>query len=354
MGNSVEFRFPSNATVSEVGEKRIIEQVLRPLFNPRRERNSVGDDCAALEIPLDSLVLASTDRVPVDLISFRTGILTYEQFGRYLAVLNLSDIAACGGSAVALLLNCGLPGDILVSDLLLLSLGFKRMAEQYEAKVVGGDVTSSSELSLSATVIGHVAKDGMLRRSGAKVGDSIFVSRQIGLTPLGLDYCLHRDRYGWMSADDRARLEAQFTHIDPEINLGRKLSLSGCCTSCMDNTDGVGQSLQELARESVSAFLIYAGKLALPNCVLEAAGRQRQDATLLALGPGADFALVGTLAGEWTDKRAKEFFGPEIQIIGTVIAGEGVFLETRGSIGPLYAPGWNYFSSSWKVSGPSD
>src|SRR4051812_15727761 len=96
-------------TIGEIGEKQIIERFLRPLFNPNNDENGVGDDCAAVELPSGTLGLYSTDRVPADLISYRSGVLDNFGLGRYLAVLNLSDIAACGGSPQALLLNFGLP-----------------------------------------------------------------------------------------------------------------------------------------------------------------------------------------------------------------------------------------------------
>ena len=200
-------------TVSDLGEKAIIESLLRPLFNPGKERNSIGDDCAALEVPSGVYVLVSTDRVPADLIAFKTSVITYRELGRYLGALNLSDIAACGGVPTGLLFNCGLPGTLLIEDLIAISVGLQEVVTAYGAKIVGGDITASSELSLSATVVGYVEQDIMLRRSGARRGGSVFVSREIGLTPVALDYCLNRVKYDWMSAVDKERLEAQFKQI---------------------------------------------------------------------------------------------------------------------------------------------
>lgn len=334
------------AKIIEIGEKALIEEFLRPLFNPTNEKNSVGDDCAAVEIPAGSLALISTDRVPADLISFRTGVLSLHGLGRYLAVLNLSDIAACGGVPLGLLLNCGIPSDFRVHEVLAIAKGFEEAAAQFGTRVVGGDVTSSRELSLSATVLGHVEAAHMLRRSGAKIGDTVFVSREIGLTPLALHYCLEREFFGWLSRDEILQLEGQFASVAPEIELGRSLALSGDCSCCMDNTDGIAQSLSELARESACAILIHENKLQFGSLVRRASMELKKNATTLSLGPGADFGLVGTLRGKWSIKMAREQYGDNIRIIGDVVSGSGLHLRRGEKTEPLSVSGWNYFTQS--------
>ncbi|MBV9992061.1 MAG: thiamine-monophosphate kinase [Alphaproteobacteria bacterium] len=336
-------RFDPTATVADVGEKFLIEQMLRPMFNPDNNRNLAGDDCAAIEVPPGSFVIASTDRVPADLISFRAGVLDFEHFGRYLGVLNLSDIAACGGVPLVILFNCGLPSELRVDALAAISRGLRDVASRFGCKIAGGDVTSASELSLSATIIGHVDKRRMLRRSGARAGDSIFVSRSLGLTPVALDYCLNRKNYAALTGNDTRRLEAQFTALDPEIDLGQKLSAHGMCTSCMDNTDGVGQCLLELAREAGYGFVVMPDRVQLDPIVAAVASRNGVDALDFALGPGADFALVGTLSGEWSDEKACHTFGGALRILGTVVEGDGVYLARNGAMQRFVPRGWNYF-----------
>jgi thiamine-monophosphate kinase len=162
----------------------------------------VGDDCAAFAVPPGALALVSTDRVPADLIAFRTGVLDYRGLGRYLSVLNLSDVAACGGVPIGLLLNLGLPPSLDVADLMSLCEGAHEECRLVGAKILGGDMSVADEISLSATPVGHVEQPGMLRRYGARPGDSIFLSRPVGLTPVALQYCLRRDLFGAFSAAD--------------------------------------------------------------------------------------------------------------------------------------------------------
>src|ERR1035438_1065322 len=147
--------------LSDVGEKALIRDFIKPLFNSSDDPAGVGDDCAMVPFG-DEVALLSTDRVPSDLTAFKLGILDFFGLGDYLARLNLSDIAACGGTAVGLLLNLGLPSDIGYDDVLSLCRGFGSCAEKHGATVLGGDITSACELSISATSIGRALQMNVL------------------------------------------------------------------------------------------------------------------------------------------------------------------------------------------------
>ncbi len=115
--------------ISDVGEKSLIHDFIKPFFNADDDPHGVGDDCAMLVVG-DTVVLFSTDRVPVDLTAFKLGILDYRGLGGYLARLNLSDIAACGGRPAGLLLNLGLPNSTLYDDVKALCEGFAEEASK--------------------------------------------------------------------------------------------------------------------------------------------------------------------------------------------------------------------------------
>src|SRR5439155_10803832 len=112
----------------------------------------------------------------------------------------------------------------------------------------------------------------------------------------------------------------------PMIDLGRSLATSGLCTSCMDNTDGIGQSLTELAEASCASFSIERGSVTIPELVSRIATQLSKDPIEFLFNGGADFSLIGTLKGEWDRDRARREFGDSIQIIGRVQRGEGVAL----------------------------
>ncbi|HWD92258.1 MAG TPA: thiamine-phosphate kinase [Verrucomicrobiae bacterium] len=327
-------------TISSVGEKEFIRDFIKPYYNEKDDPAGVGDDCAMVAFG-DEVALLSTDRVPSDLTAFKLGILDYCGLGDYLARLNLSDIAACGGRAIGLLLNLGLPSDVAYDDILSLCRGFGSGAERHGATVLGGDITSACELSISATSIGKAKRGCVLTRRGAKPGDSIFVSRPLGMTPAAFHVFLGKLE-SRLPSDSLKLLRRQFTDLEPMLSLGQLLGEGGQCGGCMDNTDGIGQSLAELSEASKCALVVEGSALKIPS-VVERVGQ------IIGLPPvefifngGADFSLVGTLRGQWSSEHASTQYKHPLEIIGHVEVGNGVWLED-GQCKPLTFRGWNYF-----------
>jgi thiamine-monophosphate kinase len=330
--------------ISDIGEKRLIKEFIRPLFNSTNRVEGVGDDCAMLDAPGGFLWLFSTDRVPADLIAFRLGILDYSGLGKYLARLNISDIVACGGTPLALLLNLGLPDDLFYDDFKSLCTGFGEVAESHGCQVLGGDITASRELSISATSIGSTKKTDVLTRRGAKKGDSIFITRPLGMTPAAFAYHLRcRENISCLTEEETVTLNRQFTSLEPLVSLGLILSASHRCGSCMDNTDGVGQSLKELSIASGSAFIVRAEAIDIPPLVTRIAHYLGEDPVTLAFSAGADFSLVGTLDGQWSQLEVDNQLSSELKIIGYVEEGDGVYMEDSFGRRPLQFSPWNYF-----------
>lgn len=331
--------------ISDIGEKRLIAEFIKPLFNATNDAWSVGDDCAVVDLGHEQVIIASTDRVPADLIAFRAGILDYFGLGSYLVRLNLSDIAASGGSPVGLLLNCGLPPHLEFADFQKFCQGVQETAVRFGCKVLGGDMTDSETLSLSATSMGYCDKKQLLLRRTARPNDWIFCSRPIGIAPLAIAYyrrpVAERPR---LSPDAICLLQHHLTSLDPMLELGRRLSTSGTCTSCMDNTDGISQTLNELADASGLSFAIQASQLPIPVIVKELASAFGAPIIELALGPGADFSLVGTLDGQLEQTEITRMLGEHITVLGRTESGNGVTLHQHdGTSEPLPPQGWAYF-----------
>ncbi len=198
--------------VGGVGEKALIRDFIKPYFNAKDDLSGVGDDCGMVAFGSE-VALLSTDRIPADLIAFRLGLLDYKQLGDYLARLNLSDIAACGGRAVGLLLNLGLPDSISYGDVQQLCRGFGECATRHNTLVLGGDITHASELSVSATSIGRCPEREVLSRRYAAPGDSIFLSRPLGLTPAAFCHFLSKVP-GALDDVTLTTLQAQFTSLE--------------------------------------------------------------------------------------------------------------------------------------------
>jgi thiamine-monophosphate kinase len=173
-------------------------------------------------------------------------------------------------------------------------------------------------------------------------GDSIFVSRPLGLTPAA--FCVFLGGLeARLPADSVALLRRQFTAMEPMLTLGQSLGASAERGACIDNTDGIGQSLIELGEASKCAFVVRRSGLEIPP-VVEIVSRLVGVKPLdLLFDCGAGFSLVGTLRGEWSNDRATARYGQPIEIIGRVEAGQGLWLEDKERQ-PVTSRGWNYFS----------
>jgi thiamine-monophosphate kinase len=200
-------------------------------------------------------------------------------------------------------------------------------------------------MSISATVMGIVKNQNVLTRRAARPGDTIFVSRSIGRTPAAFAYhfrCLPTA----LTPEQIGEINGQFMNLEPMVELGQKLAASGVCSSCMDNTDGLGQTLIELAENSRVAFHIQKTKLRIDELVTKVAESASLEVTTLALSAGADFSLVGTLRGLWSEDEANEKLGLTVQFIGSVVDGEGAWLCSHSDRERITCEGWNYFAPS--------
>jgi thiamine-monophosphate kinase len=327
------------STVGDLGEKELIRTVVRPLLNPENIPDLPGDDCGVCWINPDLAILVSTDRVPWDLISFKMGLIDIWQLGYYTAILNISDVAAMGGRPLGLVMNLALPSSFLVADVEALLSGAARGCRDYECELLGGDFSSAEEPSIAAAVVGTSIGSRLLRRQGADLDHVPFCSDIVGLTPTAFAYFREARPKGFrLDEDSEQLLIRQFSAPKARVRLGQELARSDARLTCMDNTDGLGQSLAEIAQESGIGFILERELVPLHPVTYEVANFLDVDPLTLALAPGADFQLVGSFAGTRSPHQA-------IVRIGRSSADSGVIsvANQSGEICKVDVRGWNYF-----------
>jgi len=325
--------------LKELGEKRIIEQIILPLFNPQNKRELSGDDCAVINNKKSEKICVSTDRVPSDLIAFKIGLIDYFNLGYYLAILNISDAAAAGSVPNSLLLNFAFPGDFQINDLKSILTGVKKACDLHKVQIVGGDLSDSKEMSLSATIIGFSKKP--LFRKGIKKNDLIFCCDNIGLTPTAFKYFLHAKPKGLqLSKGEESILIKQFSLPKARIELGQKLAINKQKVCCMDNTDGLGQTLKELSEINSLSIFLEAEKLPIHSISKKVANFLDIDPISLALEPGADFQLIGAIGKNITESELKKL---GLKIIGFTKSGTGINLIKENITKSIEIKGWNYY-----------
>jgi len=295
----------------------------------------IGDDAALLRSELDFDLVVTTDMLLED-VHFKRRWNLPRELGRKAIAVNLSDIAAMGGRPRYALLGLAIPPDGPgLDELETLLAGMEEEAATYGVTLVGGDTCrSQSGLVLAVTVIGVVPSGCALLRSGAKPGDSVWVTGMLGGSAAGLlaleqgmrpGVAWPRDlpRPGWLGREDEAAIQgALVTHVTPVPRLEAGRALVGCATAMIDLSDGVASDVGHLCTESGVAIRILANQLPIHPGVVAMARLTGGDALDLALRSGEDYELLFTATGDPRPVLAEAAPHLPATRIGEVIAGE--------------------------------
>lgn len=302
--------------------------------------NAVGDDCAVL--PKDDLSdLLMTSDLLVEEIDFKLDWATPEMLGHKALAVSLSDIAAMGGKPEWSLLSIGIPAALWGAKFLSgFYDGWHELANRYDVKLVGGDISRTpSKLFIDSTVGGSVEAGKALRRSGARVGDSVCVTGPLGGAAAGLRLLNEGLKYDESSLDSKMQLIRKQLSPEARVDLGQRLRKSGVVTSMIDLSDGVSSDLAHICRASGVGAVVFANDIPFEAEVMELAGSV--DAMLdLALNGGEDFELLFTAPHEKISRLNLD----DIFRIGEITETVGVIeLERNGKRELLPPGGYRHF-----------
>jgi thiamine-monophosphate kinase len=269
-----------------------------------------GDDLAVLKWPADDLLLVGVDQV-LDGVHFDSTVHSPRMIGRKVMNRNLSDCAAMACLPAAAVTSAALPCGVGIEYAKELYLGLRDAADPFDCVIVGGDTASwEGKLVLTVTVLGRSAGIEPITRSGAKVGDEIYVTGPLGGSILG-----------------------RHLTFEPRIALARQLAATGRVTAMIDLSDGVSRDLVHICQQSgvgavidADAIPIHAGAV-----MVSRDGRSPLDH---ALNDGEDHELLltGRLEG----------LGLPVGRIGSVIRGAEILLNRAGKTEPLSPRGWEH------------
>jgi thiamine-monophosphate kinase len=303
----------------------------------------VGDDAAVLQPPSGMDMVISTDRVPTDLLALQFGLMGMRDLGSYLAEVNISDIIAMAARPAGLLLNVGLPSDFLISDFREVLEGFIEAGSSHGAPLVGGDTTYAPSPTFSATAVGWVAHDSALRRGGAKLGDRVAVSGNVGAFGAALVYFSARrtGRVNSLSSRTEQRLLEALVKPKARSELVDGLLGEPCVSGAMDITDGLGQTLSEFADASGMGIDVVESHIPIDDTVAEVSEITGTPLMDIAFGIGLDLELLLTLSP--AAGLPEEAGG--LTLIGEVVESHhGVrVLRGDGRPSPLPGRGWQHF-----------
>ena len=290
----------------------------------------IGDDCAVLRIPAGSDTLVTTD-FSLEGVHFRRDWHTPESAGYRCLARGLSDIAAMGGDPVAVFLSLALPEDLAQKWVRGLMRGLVGLAKKYGAALAGGDTAQSPKGILAdIVVIGAVPKETAVMRSGARPGDRIYVSGELGGSAAAVQEMRRR----------RASPREYPRHFypDPRIELGRWLRERGLASAMIDTSDGLSTDLSHICEESGVGAEIDAASI--PRARVGKGGKTVD--LDLALHGGEDYELLFTV------RRGKPVPSQIARIaltcIGEITRSRKMVLRVNGASRKLRARGWEHFS----------
>ena len=287
----------------------------------------VGDDCALIAPRAGYELALSTDML-VEGRHFLQGTAP-EDLGHKTLAVNLSDCAAVGAAPRYALLAGALP-EADPAWLEPFSRGLFALADRFGVELIGGD-TTRGPLTLCVTVVGEVPAGQALLRSGARPGDTVWVSGELGTAAAGLAALQGKVT---LPAAQRAPAVAALQRPTPRVELG--IALRGVASSALDVSDGLlGDLGHILERSAVGAAI----DLSLIPCIkwlraLLANADRRDFALRCVLAGGDDYELCFTAPAESAPqvRAAGRDAGVAVSPIGHIVAGAGLAVrDERGS-----------------------
>jgi thiamine-monophosphate kinase len=332
--------------MSRLSEDELI-QAIRKLLSGQAPGVVVGpgDDAALVEMG-DRLGVLSTDML-VEGVDFELGLTSPHDLGYKALAVNVSDLAAMAASPRFALVALGLPKDVEPSWVVELYGGLREAADEYALSIVGGDLSSASQIVLSVTVTGEVSNRGAVTRAGAGPGDRLCVTGALGAAAGGLTLARERPRDA-STAWGRDLLLALNRPV-ARVGEGQTLAQFGA-TAMIDLSDGLSLDLARMCRESgVGARVVSASIPIHPALAELARALPGVEPLRLAMEGGEDFELLATLPEESVAPAAAtlgERFGTRLTDLGEILqAGEGILLAgSDGRDRPLEPRGWDHFA----------
>jgi len=278
----------------------------------------IGDDAAVVRSP-DAPLLFSTD-ILLDGVHFDLAEATPRQVGWKAMACSVSDIAAMGGRSTLAVVSAALPAAFPEAHAHELVLGILDCADEFGVRLVGGDVAATrGPLAVSVAILGEAVREPVLR-SGAKVGDAIVVTGELGGSRLG-KHLTFRPRQ------------------DEAVALAKACNLH----AMIDISDGLARDLYHILEESRVGARVFADALPVSDDARRAAQASGRKPLDHALGDGEDYELLLTLAPEEADRLlASPPFPTRLSRIGQITASAAILEFKDGSTVALEPKGWEH------------
>ncbi|HEV2698398.1 MAG TPA: thiamine-phosphate kinase [Terriglobales bacterium] len=291
----------------------------------------IGDDCAVLRIPPGHEILVTTD-FSLEGVHFRREWHPAESVGHRCLARGLSDIAAMGGDPIAAFLSLALPQEIRQNWVDRFLKGFLNLAAEFNVSLAGGDTSQSPDGVLAdIVVVGSVPKGKAILRSGARPGDRIYVTGDLGGSAATLEF---------LYSGKKKRLDPRRfpNHFFPtaRINIARVLRAKQIATSMIDISDGLSTDLSHICDQSGVGAELWASALPLATVA------DRKVDLKLALHGGEAYELLFTAKGG--TRVPAQIVGVPVTCIGEIMRRKNLTLvRANFTRTTLRVHGWQHF-----------
>jgi thiamine-monophosphate kinase len=317
------------------GERKLIQGIRRAAAGAGLAVvRGIGDDCAVLRVPRGHQVLVTTD-FSIEKVHFRRDWHPPEVVGWRCLTRGLSDIAAMGGEPLAAFLSLAVARDVPQKWVDRFLRGLLELAREAEVTLAGGDTAqSASGIQADIVVVGSVPRGKAVLRSGAKVGDGVYVTGELGGAAAELGRLRESKgaknlRRAFRSSHDSNR----YSRPHARIEVGRWLRERGVASAMIDLSDGLSTDLEHICQESHVGAEIEAAAIPLAWVGDEAVRLE------LALHGGDDYELLFTSGVA----VPAEIAGVRVTCLGRVGRFAGMRLVVDGKARRLRAGGWEHF-----------
>ncbi|MBI2369205.1 MAG: thiamine-phosphate kinase [Deltaproteobacteria bacterium] len=251
----------------------------------------IGDDAAVIEPGKESLLLCTCDSL-IEGVHFDLRLTTPYLLGRKAAAVNLSDIAAMGGTPTHLILALGLPARLPLAFVDEFFRGLGEMSRSFDVDLVGGDTCASPDrLFITVTLLGEARQGRFVGRHSARVGDQIMVTGFLGDSALGLQVLRTQ---GPQPSGELSPLVARHLDPQPRVHEGRWLAEHDLATAMIDLSDGLLSDLGHILEESRVGARVFLGQVPRSPAYRAQVRALAEDEWEPALSGGEDYELLFT------------------------------------------------------------
>jgi thiamine-monophosphate kinase len=331
-------------SLSEIGEfgliKRFSQQFLKDL---PIDHTGIGDDCAIIPLDKKEVLLVTTDMLIEGSHFIRDKISAFD-LGQKSLMVNLSDIAAMGGTPESAFLSIGLPAGSEIEWIDNFFKGIKAVCDDYGVYLMGGDTTKSPDrIVINIVVIGKGISSNVKKRSAATPGDIICVNDFVGDSGGGLRILMEN------LPDDKDAKYLVRKHNCPKANVkeGKWLAGYGGIHAMIDISDGIESDIHRLMESSSVGAEIELDRIPLSEELVRVAGKYDWNAHEIGVTGGEDYCLMFTVSEKGFDiiirEYEKEFRRPFYKIGRIKEASAGLAFFYKGKITSLGKHGWDHF-----------